>query len=147
MDRHGSARPLKGDLGLKAAPVRGGVAWTPRSAQYCKAAQVDLFDTDGDRTSQHAHAVQDMDGDGNLGVTSLILAKSQRVADHRLVTSDGGLDAATLVVARRLLPADPTSLGNTFEMAVALSGFGLSPRSALPWHVVARSPRRQDRAL
>jgi len=61
-----------------------------------------------------------MDGDGNLSAASLILAKAQRVADHRLITSDGGLDAATLVIARRLLPADPTSLGNTSEMAVAV---------------------------
>jgi hypothetical protein len=51
-------------------------------------------DTDGDRASQLQHAVQDMDGDTNLGGTTLVLMKAQTVPDHLFVASDGDLHPA-----------------------------------------------------
>ena len=55
-------------------------------------------DADGVRASQLQHAVQDMDGDGNLGRATLILTEAESVTDHLFVSPDGSLDAAALVV-------------------------------------------------
>ena len=84
-------------------------------------------DADGGRASQLHHLVQDPDSDGHLGPPTAVLAKAQPVADHLLVAPDGGLDPAAFVVARHLLPPDPAVLGDTLEMAVALSGFDYQP--------------------
>jgi hypothetical protein len=57
-----------------------------------------------------------MGGDGNFRVSTLILAKTKTIADDLFVSSNGGLDAAALVVARDLLPADfrrGSNQGNT----------------------------------
>jgi hypothetical protein len=55
--------------------------------------------------------------------------KAQAVADHLLVTPDGGLNPAALAVARGLLPPDSAFLGNALKMAVAPGGFGPSAAS------------------
>jgi hypothetical protein len=82
------------------------------------------FDADGDRVSQLQHPIQDMDGHGNLGGATPVLAEAQPIADHLFVTPDDGLDPAARVVARRLLPSHPPSFGDALEMAVALRGLG-----------------------
>src|SRR3954468_24678036 len=69
-----------------------------------------LRDADGDRASQVQHAVQDMDSDGNLSDTTLVLARAQSVANDLFVTLDGGLDSTAPVVAGCLLPAEPAFL-------------------------------------
>src|SRR3954469_12786384 len=83
-----------------------------------------LCDADGDRAAQVQHVVQDMNRDGNLSDTTLVLTTAQPVADARLVAPDGGLDPAAFGVARHLLLADPTCLGNTVQMAAARCGLG-----------------------
>jgi hypothetical protein len=57
------------------------------------------FDPDGDRASELQHAVQDIDGDGNLGGTTPVLVKAQPVAEHLFVSSNGGFDPAPLGVS------------------------------------------------
>ena len=66
---------------------------------------------------------------GNLRCPASIFARAQTIADPLLVSPDGGLDAAALIVARYRLPSDPTVLGVVLEMAVALCGIGRSRRA------------------
>jgi hypothetical protein len=61
-----------------------------------------------------------MDGDTNLGGTTLVLMKAQTVPDHLFVASDGDLHPAAFGVARYLLPADPALIGNALQMQIAL---------------------------
>jgi hypothetical protein len=75
------------------------------------------------------HAVQGMDSHGNLSCPASIFARAQTIADHLLVSPDGGLDAAASIVARYLLPSDPAFVSNVLEMAVALCGIGRSRRA------------------
>lgn len=56
-------------------------------------------DAGGVWASQFQHPVQDVDGDANLGAPPPILARAQPFADHLLVTPDGSLNSAALVVA------------------------------------------------
>src|SRR2546423_9091303 len=91
---------------LSAADLRQAAARTQeallhgstRRAQYLPR-HLTLCDADRDRASELQHAVQDMDGDGNLSDTTLILAVAQPIADHLLIAPDGSLDPATRVVA------------------------------------------------
>jgi hypothetical protein len=66
-----------------------------------------------------------MGGDGNFRVSALILAKTKTIADDLFVSPNGCLDAAALVVARGLLPADFTLFGNTPKIAITLRRLGL----------------------
>jgi hypothetical protein len=52
-----------------------------------------------------------------------------RPYDDSLVAPDAGFNAATLIVARHLLPAEPALLRNILKMAIALCGFGCSGSS------------------
>ena len=61
-------------------------------------------DADGDRASQLQHTVQRMDGNVHLGCPTLVRAAAQPVADHPFEPADGGFDAGSDGVARRLLP-------------------------------------------
>src|SRR3954453_1142801 len=98
---------------------------TDRRVERSTPSTITLCDADGNRASQLQHVVQDMDGDGNLGGTTLVLATAQPVSDHLLVAPDGSLNPATRIVVRHLLPADPAFLSNPLQMAVALCGLGL----------------------
>ncbi len=63
----------------------------PRMGRTTSIAIRDSCNPDGDRASQLQHAVQNMDGDTNLGDTPLVLMKAQTVPDDLFVASDGGL--------------------------------------------------------
>src|SRR6516165_3894280 len=114
-----------GKLFFIPSPAIGVVAWIGEWVAI-PPTQCELCDTDGERATQLQHAVHDMHGDGDLGGATLVVSNAQSITDYSLVPPDGGLNAAALVVARHLLPADPALLGNTLEMAVTLCGFGFS---------------------
>jgi hypothetical protein len=61
----------------------------------------------GDRAIQLQHAIQDFDGNANLGGAATLLMNTQTVPDHLSMTSDGSLNPAAFGVARYLLPSDP----------------------------------------
>src|SRR3954471_2059523 len=65
----------------------------------CLQRHLTLCDADGNRASQLQHTVQDVDRDGYLGDTMLVLATAHPIADHLLVTPDGVFDPAACVVA------------------------------------------------
>jgi hypothetical protein len=77
---------------------RGVVAWIDELV-VATPAHPNSYDTNGDWASQHPHAVQDKNGDGNLGAATSVLAKAQPVADHFLVSPDGGFNQASFIVA------------------------------------------------
>src|SRR3954471_21531394 len=83
-------------------------------------------DADRFRASHLQHAVQDRDGDVDLGGLTLVCAHAQPVADHPLEAADCGFGQRPAVIAGGLLPAHPALLGNKLEVAVALCrrGFG-----------------------
>src|SRR5208283_4852268 len=62
----------------------------------------------------------------HFGGATPVLEEAQPIADHLFVAPDGGLDPAAPVITRRLLPPHSPSFGDALEMAVALSGLGLS---------------------
>ena len=98
---------------------RGAVAWIVERAQSFQP-HLKSSNPDGDRASKLQHAVQDMDGDGNLGGAAVVRAKAQAVADHLLEPPNRGFNSGALVVAGSLLPTDASLLGDAPRMTVAL---------------------------
>ncbi len=82
-------------------------------------------DADGARASEVQHAVEDMDGDLDLGRPASVGVRAQCVADHPLQPRHGRLGPGTLGVAGGRLPSHAAVLGDGAKVAVALRGRGL----------------------
>jgi hypothetical protein len=61
-----------------------------------------------------------MDGNVHLGRPTLVRAAAQPVTDHLLEPADGGFDAGSNGVARRLLLGRSSVLGDVLQMTVPL---------------------------
>jgi hypothetical protein len=71
-----------------------------------------LRNTDGLRASKREHAVEDVDGDRDLGILTSIGLRTQPVADNLLESANRGLHPRSFVVAGSLLPTDTPSVGD-----------------------------------
>src|SRR6476661_5685592 len=60
---------------------------------------------DGIRVSEIEHAVENLDGDGDLGDLSLVGVEAQAIADDALPTPDLALHASSKIVAAVPLPS------------------------------------------
>ena len=72
-----------------------------------------LRNPDGLRASEREHAIEDMDGDRDLGILTGIGLRTQPVADDLLESANRGLHPRPFVVAGSLLPTDTPSFGNS----------------------------------
>ena len=84
-----------------------------------------LSDADGLRASKLKHAVQGMNGDGDLRRATPIRPRAQRIPDHSFEAADGGLHQGPTSVPGPLLPAHASMLGDALEMPIALGRSGL----------------------
>ena len=71
-----------------------------------------LGDADGLRASKLKHAVQSMNGDGDLGRAALVRSRAQPIPDHLFKAADGSLHQGSPIVPGPLLPADAPMLGD-----------------------------------
>src|SRR5689334_2225946 len=91
-------------------------------------------DADGLRASEIEYAVEDLDGDRDLGSLGSVGVEAQRGADHLLEAADLSLHQGAQVVLTCSLPAQPPLRGDLLDMAVALGGRASSSwrRAGLP---------------
>src|SRR4051794_17813235 len=93
-------------------------------------------DADGLRAAELEHAVQGMDGHGDLGGLMAVRVRAERVANHPLVAGDRYLGQSATMVAWGFLPAQATALGDEPKVPIALGRRGRGRRA---WHrVLAR---------
>ena len=74
---------------------------------------------DGIRASEIEHAIENLDGDGDLSGLGLVGVEAQAIADDALPTPDLALHARPHIVAAVPLPSHPASLVDRLEVAVA----------------------------
>ena len=79
-----------------------------------------LGDADGLRASKLKHAVQGMNGDGDLCRATPVRPRTQRIPDHSFEAADGGLHQSPTRVPGSLLPAHASMLRDALEMPIAL---------------------------
>jgi hypothetical protein len=102
---------------------------------------------DGLRPSKLKHAVQGMNGDGDLRQATLVRSRAQRISNHSFEATDGSLHQSPTRVPGRLLPADASMLCDALEMPITLGRCAPLPcRSVPPLSVAGRSLSHQDGA-
>ena len=79
-----------------------------------------LNDANGFRTSKFKHAVQGMNGDGDLGRATPVRPRAQRISNHSFETADTCLHQGPTRVPGPLLPLHASMLGDALEMLIAL---------------------------
>ena len=65
------------------------------------------------------HAVENMNGDGDLTALSVVRARTQRRANDMLVASDRGLNEAAAAVTGRFLPRHAALLRDELDVTVS----------------------------
>ena len=100
-------------------------------------------DADGIRASKVEHAVENLDGDGDLSGLGLVGVEAQAIADDALPAPDLALHARPHIVAAVFLPSHSASRLDRLDVPVALGGRGL--RSLTERRVPAR--RHDHRGL
>jgi hypothetical protein len=85
-----------------------------------------LNDTNGLRASKLQHAVQGLNGDGDLRRAAVFRPRAQRISNHAFEAADGGLHQRPTLIPGSLLPAHASMLRDALEMPIALRGS--SPR-------------------
>jgi hypothetical protein len=97
-----------------------------------------LGDADGLRASELKHAIEGMNGDGDLGRAAGFSPRAQRMADHSFEAADGGLHQSPTRVPGCLLPTYASMLGDALEVPIALGRSALCRlaryRSRSWWH-------------
>ena len=78
------------------------------------------YDADVLRPSKIEHAIESSGSDRDLGHLASVGVRVKSATYHLLPAMDVRFDERTKIVARDLLPASATSLGNDGQMPVAL---------------------------
>ena len=112
-------------------------AWPDRVARISRRTQwaysrLRSGDADRFRASQLQHAVQDRDGDVDLGGLTLVCARAQPVADHPLEAADCGLDQRPAVIAGGLLSAHAAVLGDKLQVLIPAGWAPSQPSCSAP---------------
>ncbi len=76
------------------------------------------------RAPKLKHAVQGSHGNGNLGRTTPVRPRAQRIRDDSFEAADGGLHQGSLIIPGPLLPARTTAFGDASQMLIPLGRSG-----------------------